>query len=237
MRTRRAPTLLVGCRRDLWNRLRRTLPSSAIPHKLSFFYLVCDQPRVFPPLLWQLCWFQHLSSILATIFWMLEGLLGKEVMGRGPSTWVYLILTFSLQRRKLLGQESIFLEKGRKGEQKAKNWEKATMMNLSPFFMIQAAAQQDKSGPVLAFLFAVLNLLIFVNGKLNIKMTLGLKIALCLHCIYCAHLLSTLAHSRERRHKKSHVLIFWLPPIALLPTHSLAQPSCSAVLSIPGGFP
>lgn len=236
MRTRGAPTLLVGCRRDLWNRLRRTLPSSAIPHKLSFFYLVCDQPRVFPPLLWQLCWFQHLSSILATIFWMLEGLLGKEVMGRGPSTWVYLILTFSLQRRKLLGQESIFLEKGRKGEQKAKNWEKATMMNLSPFFMIQAA-QQDKSGPVLAFLFAVLNLLIFVNGKLNIKMTLGRKIALCLHCIYCAHLLSTLAHSRERRHKKSHVLIFWLPPIALPPTHSLAWPSCSAVLSIPGGFP
>lgn len=68
---------------------------------------------------------------------MLQGLLGKEVMGRGPSTWDYLILTFSLQRTKLLGQESVFLEEGRKGEQKAKNWEKETMMNLSPFFMIQ----------------------------------------------------------------------------------------------------
>lgn len=43
----------------------------------------------------------------------------------------------------------------------------------------------------LAFLFAVLNLSTFLNGKLNIKMTFGLKIATArqaegngLHCIY-----------------------------------------------------
>lgn len=43
----------------------------------------------------------------------------------------------------------------------------------------------------LAFLFAILNLSIFLNSKLNIKMTFGLKVATArqaegkgLHCIY-----------------------------------------------------
>lgn len=72
--------------------------------------------------------------------------------------------------------------------QEAKNWAKS---DKDVSLLHDAKLHDRRSLDTLAFLFTALNLPIFLNGKLNTKITFGLKIATArhaegkgLHCIY-----------------------------------------------------
>lgn len=68
----------------------------------------------------------------------LQGLSRNGGMGRGPSSWDYLISTFFLSEKFIRVRNfPISFKKGRRREcKRLKNGQKVTMMNLSPFFMM-----------------------------------------------------------------------------------------------------
>lgn len=81
-------------------------------------YLVSYLPFRLQPLFWQQHWFQQLSSTV----WMLQGLLGKGVMGRGPNS--RLILTFFLQEKFIWVRNLSFTSRKKEKAQEVKNWAK-----------------------------------------------------------------------------------------------------------------